>query len=218
MMKRIYFIPLFAFLASILFAQDITLAKPPAKLGIDVLEAIRERSAARTFVKKDIPITDLSTIVWAGNGLKGTTDAVSAASKAGATIPVSGDVDYIDLYVLSAKGAWRYDQAANVLKSVGSKDVRAQVTQEAIPTAALMILFAVDNAKAPSFLKGMPALFQQMANGTAGYGAQNIALVAAGLKIDSIVMYNIKPDATAAALKLPKEVTPLFIMQLGYTQ
>jgi nitroreductase len=64
----------------------------------------------------------------------------------------------------------------------------------------------------------MPALFLQMANGTAGYGAQNIALVAAGLKISSVVMYNIKPDAIASALKLPKEEAPLFIMQLGYTQ
>jgi nitroreductase len=217
-MKRIYLIPLFALMTSVLFAQDITLSKPPAKLGMDVLDAIRVRSAARAFVKKDIPVADLSTIVWAGNGLKGTTDAVSAASKAGATIPVSGDVDYVNLYVLTAKGAYLYDQQANVLKNVSTKDVRAEVTPEAIPEAALMILFAVDNSKAPAFLKKMPALFLQMANGTAGYGAQNIALVAAGLKISSVVMYNIKPDAIASALKLPKEEAPLFIMQLGYTQ
>ncbi|MGA2480514.1 MAG: nitroreductase family protein, partial [Spirochaetia bacterium] len=189
-MKRIYLIPLFALMTSVLFAQDITLSKPPAKLGMDVLDAIRVRSAARAFVKKDIPVADLSTIVWAGNGLKGTTDAVSAASKAGATIPVSGDVDYVNLYVLTAKGAYLYDQQANVLKNVSTKDVRAEVTPEAIPEAALMILFAVDNSKAPAFLKKMPALFLQMANGTAGYGAQNIALVAAGLKISSVVMYN----------------------------
>jgi nitroreductase len=217
-MKRIYFIPLFVLMASVLFAQDITLTKPPAKLGIDVLDAIRARSAARAFVKKDVSIADLSTIVWAGNGLKGTADAVSAASKAGATIPVSGDVDYIDVYVLTAKGAYRFDPQADLLKSVGTKDVRAVVTPEAIPEAALMILFAVDNSKAPAFLKKMPALFLQMANGTAGYGAQNIALVAAGLKISSVVMYNIKPDAIASALKLSKEEAPLFIMQLGYTQ
>jgi hypothetical protein len=216
-MRRLYLVPLFALAASVLFAQDITLGKPPAKLGIDVLDAIKGRAAARAFVKKDIPVSDLSTLLWAANGLKGTTDAVSAASKAGATIPVSGDVDYIEVYVLTAKGAWRYDQASNVLKGVANKDVRAQVSQEAIPEAT-MVLFAVDNAKAPAFLKGMPALFQQMANGTAGYGAQNMMLVGAGLKISSIVMYNIKPDAVAAALKLPRDSAPLFIVQMGYTQ
>jgi nitroreductase len=217
-MKRISLVPLFALMASLVFAQDITLSKPPAKLGIDVLDAIRARSASRDFVKKDVSAADLSAIVWAGNGLKGTTDAVSAASKAGATIPVSGDVDYIDLYILTAKGAYRYDQQSNVLKNVNTRDVRAEVTPEAIPTSAFMVLFAVDNSKAPAILKKMPALFQQIANGTASYGAQNIALAAAALKISSIVMYNIKADAIAPALKFSKEEAPLFIMQLGYTQ
>jgi hypothetical protein len=217
-MKRTYILPVFALIASTLFAQDITLAKAPSKLGIDVLDAIRSRSAARGFVKKDVSAADLSTIVWAGNGLKGTPDAVSAASKAGSTIPVSGDVDYINLYVLTAKGAYRYDPAGNVLKQVNAKDVRAEVTPESIPTAAFMVLFSVDNAKTPSFLKTMPGLFRQIADGTAGYGAQNIGLVASGLKMSSIIMFNIKPDAAAADLKLSKEETPLFIMQLGYTQ
>jgi hypothetical protein len=35
-----------------LFAQDIALTKPPAKLGIDVVDAIKARAAAREFVKK----------------------------------------------------------------------------------------------------------------------------------------------------------------------
>ena len=217
-MRRIYLLPLFALIASALFAQDIALAKPPAKLGIDVLEAIRTRSTARAFVKKDASVADLSTIIWAGNGLKGTPDAVSAASKAGSTIPVVGDLDYINLYVLTAKGAYRYEPEGNVLKSVNAKDVRTEVTPENIPTAALMVLFTVDNAKAPSFLKGNPGMFREIANGTASYSAQNIGLVAAGLKMSSIVMYNIKPDAAAAAARLPKEELPLFIMQLGYTK
>ena len=62
-MKRICLLPLFALFASALFAQDITLANPPAKLGIDVLEAIRTRSAARGFAKRDVSVADLSTIV-----------------------------------------------------------------------------------------------------------------------------------------------------------
>ena len=216
-MRRIYLLPVFVLIASALFAQDIPLVKPPAKLGIDVLDAIRTRSAARVFVKKDVSVADLSAIVWAGNGLKGTPDAVSAASKAGSTIPVSGDVDYINLYVLTAKGAYLYEPSGNVLKMVNAKDVRTDVTPESIATAAFMVLFTVDNAKAPSFLKSIPGLFRQIADGTAGYGAQNVGLVAAGLKLSSIVMYNLKPDA-GAALKLSKSETPLFIMQLGYTQ
>jgi hypothetical protein len=36
--------------------------------------------------------------------------------------------------------------------------------------------------------------------------------------MSSIVMYNIKPDAIAAALKFSKDESALFIMQLGYKQ
>jgi len=201
-----------------LFAQDITLSRPPAKIGTDLLDAIRQRTAARAFVAHDVPLADLSVIVWAGNGLKDTPDAVSGASKAGATIPVSGDVNYINLYVLTAKGAWRFVPAKNLLQQVSSQDVRSSITPENIPTAALMVLFTADSTKAPPFMKNMPALFHDVANGSASYGAQNIGLVAGSLHMGAIVMYNLKPDAIASALKLPKEELPLCLTQVGYTR
>jgi hypothetical protein len=214
-MKRVLFSILMTTAAFGLFAQDIALTKPPAKAGLDVVDAIKARSAAREFVKKDISVADLSAIVWAGNGLKGP-DAMSAASKAGATIPVSGDVNYVNLYVVTPKGVFRYEPTANILKKVNAKDVRAQITEENIATAALMVVFTVDNTKTPALLKGMPDLMHNIAVGTASFGAQNIGLVAAALNIGSIVMYNIKSDAVVSGLKLPKEEVPLFIMQLGY--
>jgi len=216
-MKRALILVLMTVIAGGVFAQDITLTKPADKLGLDVVDAIKARAAWREFVKKDVSVADLSTIVWAGNGLKGP-DAVSGASKAGATIPVSGDVNYVNLYVLDAKGAYRFMPTANILKQVNTKDVRGAITEENIATAAFMVLFTVDNTKTQAFLKKMPELMHNMAVGTASYGAQNIGLVAAGLKLGSIVMYNIKPDAAASGLKLPKDEVPLFIMQLGYVK
>ena len=53
-----------------------------------------------------------------------------------------------------------------------------------------------------------------MANGTAGYAAENIALAAAAFKLGSIVMYNIKPPAAVSAARLGKDESPLFIMQV----
>ncbi len=216
-MKRVLFSILMTMAAFGLFAQDITLSKPPAKIGLDVVDAIKARSAAREFVKKDISVADLSAIVWAGNGLKGP-DAVSGASKAGATLPVSGDVNYVNLYVVNTRGAFRYEPTANVLKKVNGKDVRGQITEENIATAALMVVFTVDNTRTPPFLKSVPAMMHDIAVGTASFGAQNIGLVAASLNLSSIVMYNIKPDAVASGLKLSKDEVPLFIMQLGYVK
>jgi Nitroreductase family len=216
-MKRVLFSILMTMTAFGLCAQDITLTKPPVKAGLDVVDAIKARSAAREFIKKDISVADLSAIVWAGNGLKGP-DAVSGASKAGATIPVSGDVNYVNLYALTSKGVFRYEPTANVLKKVNARDVRGDITPENIASAALMVIFTVDNTKTPPFLKNVPALVHDIAVGTASFGAQNIGLVGASLNISSIVMYNIKLDAVVSGLKLSKDEVPLFIMQLGYVK
>lgn len=94
----------------------------------------------------------------------------------------------------------------------------SKMGQENIATAAFMVLFTADTTKAPPFMKGNLALFHDIASASASYSAQNIALAAGVFKLASIVMYNFKPDAAAAAAKLPKEELPLFIMQLGYTK
>lgn len=217
-MRKSILLLVLALSAAFAFSQDIALSKAPAKLGVDVLDAIRARSAARVFVKGDLPLADLSAIVWAADGLKGTPDAISSASKAGGTFPVSGEVNYISLYVLTEKGVYRYIPESNLLKQLGAKDERGSVTSENIAAAAFMLFFTYDAAKLPSFVKGNAAAGKDMAMGTASYGGENAALVAAGLKLASIVMYNVAPAAAASAAKLSKDEAPLFIMQLGYTK
>jgi Nitroreductase family len=206
-----------AAVTTVIFGQDIRLKEPPARIGMDFFDLIKARAAERNFVKRDIPVAELSAILWAGNGMKGA-DAVSGASKAGRTIPYSGDNVYMNVYVLTARGAYLYEPEASLLKQVGRGDTRAQISPEFIPSSSMMLLFTYDFAKAPSFLKSNPVLFREMANGTAGYAAENMALAAAAFKLGSIIMYNIKPQAAASAAKLGKEEAPLFIMQVGYLQ
>jgi hypothetical protein len=207
----------FAAMTTAIFGQDIALGAPPARIGMDFFDLIKARAAERSFVKRDVPVSELSAILWAGNGMKGA-DAVSGASKAGRTIPYSGDNVYMNVYVLTTKGVYRYEPDASLLKQVGRGDSRAQISPEFIPTSSLMLLFTYDFAKAPGFLKSNPAMFREMANGTAGYAAENIALAAAAFKLGSIIMYNIKPQAAVSAAKLGREEAPLFIMQVGYLQ
>ncbi|HET7838624.1 MAG TPA: nitroreductase family protein, partial [Rectinemataceae bacterium] len=145
-------------------------------------------------------------------------DAVSSASKAGRTIPYSGDVAYLNLYLLTPKGAYLYQPDKSALKQVSAKDERAAITSEFIKTSPFMILYVADTAKAPSFLKGNKAMLREMMNADAGFAAENVGLVASSLKLGSIIMYNIKPADAAGLLGMGKEEIPLFVMQFGYTQ
>ena len=216
-MKKALFIFLVAVSTTTLWAQDIALPPPAGKSSVDLIGAIANRKVSKTFIKKDITTADLSTILWAGLGLR-KVDAVTSATKAGRNISFSGDNAYINIYVLTEKGSWKYLADKNSLQFINGTDVRSKVSPAAIPTASVLILYTVDNALTPSFLKTNPALFLQMSHATAGFAAQNISLTASSLKIASIVQYTLKAADASEALKLGKDEVPLFIQQLGFTE
>ncbi len=120
--------------------------------------------------------------------------------------------------MLTEKGAWKYIPDTYKLDFIAKGDLRATVSKASVPDAAIMFLFTVDNALMPSFLKGNPGIFQQMANATAGFAAQNMALVANTYKLATVVQYTLSPAGAASALRLGKDEAPLFIMQAGYTE
>ena len=216
-MKKTLAMFLLAISSAALSAQNISLPAPATKSAVDLISAIADRRVSKAFVKKNIPIADLSTILWSGLGMR-EADAVTSATKAGRNISFSGDNAYINLYVLTEKGSWRYLAEKNELKFISGNDARARVSPAAIPAASALILYTVDNALMPSFLKAYPALFVQMAHATAGFAAQNIALTATTFKLASIVQYTLKASDAIEALNLPKDEAPLFIQQLGYTE
>ncbi len=81
-MKKALFILLIAVSTATLWAQDIALPLPAGKSNVDLIGAIANRKVSKTFIKRDIPTADLSTILWAGLGLR-KVDAVTSATKAG---------------------------------------------------------------------------------------------------------------------------------------
>ena len=216
-MKRILLVLVLSISVSSLFAQDIRLPTPSGNSGTELLSAIQNRRISKSFVKRDIPAADLSTILWSALGMRGV-DAVSSATKAGRTISFSGENAYINIYFLTDKGSWKYLADTNTLQFLKSGDARSSVSPAAVPTAAAMILFTVDNTLTPSFLKANPTLFLQMSHATAGFAAQNIGLIASALKLASVVQYNVKAQGAIDNLKLAKDEVPLFIQQLGYTE
>jgi hypothetical protein len=216
-MKRILLLTILVMVALGVSAQDITLPRPATRLGVDLLSAVQNRQAAKAYVKKAVSLDELSTVLWAGLGPRGA-DAVTSATKSNRNISFSGENPYINIYVLTDKGTWKYLPETGTLKSLGTIDARAFVSRSAIPDAAFMFLFTVDNALTPSFLKANPVIFQQMSHATAGFAAQNMALTASALKMAIVVQYTMNPTEAANAASLGKDEVPLFIMQGGFTK
>ena len=164
---------------------------------------------------RDLPLADLSTILWAGNGVQRDVDAVSSASKPMRTIPYSGDLAYLKEYLLNEKGVFFYDAEKNLLKQVSAKDSRASILPMGIPNNVCMILFVGETASMPDRAKQSP-IMERVMHATAGFAAQNISVVAESLGLDSLVAYSINPWKTISAAVLSSGQLPLFVLQLGY--
>jgi nitroreductase len=203
--------------AATLFAQEIALPAPAAKSGVDLFSAIGNRKVSRSYEKKEIPLAEVSTLLWSGLGMR-QADAVSSATKANRNVSFSGDNAYINMYYLTDKGSWKYLPEKSALQTINNRDSRSAVSSATIPNASAMILYTIDTTLIPSFLKSLPGLFVQMGHATAGFAAQNVGLTASALKLASIVQYTLNANGAAEALKLGKGEVPLFVQQVGYAE
>lgn len=76
-----------------------------------------------------------------------------------------------------------YNPAEKLLKQSSKEEARSLVTTENIETASIMLLFTYDLAKIPPFLSSLPRLSHDIAEGTAGFSAENVMLAAATYKM-----------------------------------
>ena len=101
-------------------AGDIKLPEPNTDRGTNVMKALKDRKSDRTCNGKELSLNDLSDLVWAANGVNRPADGKRTA-------PSALNKQDIDVYVITAKGAYKYIAAKHTLQLVaeGDRQVRA---------------------------------------------------------------------------------------------
>jgi SagB-type dehydrogenase family enzyme len=147
-------------------AQNIQLPQPRKTGGMPLMEALNQRSTARSFQTKELTQQQLSDLLWAAFGIN------RADGKR--TAPSARNFQETDLYVLLKSGVYTYDAKANQLVFVSNEDVRAlSGTQDFIKDAPVHIVLVADLSRI-SGNKNEEKL--NTANIDAGYISQNIYL------------------------------------------
>lgn len=95
-----------------------TIALPTAETrgGLPPMEALARRHSAREFAPDALPLSLLSSLLWAAYGVK--------RPDGGRTAPSALNAQEIDGYVALPSGACRYDAAADALSLVAASDLR----------------------------------------------------------------------------------------------
>jgi len=198
------------FMPSALSAEDkdIILPKHPASVKVDLVTALEQRKTVREYTSKKISLEDLSSILWAANGINrpdGKRTAPSAHGK-----------QYIDIYVVTDTGSYLYDAPGNQLKLILNANVKSKMSGQGHVTKASHILVLVtDMEKIPGLYAGKESKLN-WAHSTAGSIAQNVYLMSAVKGIGTCLVAGIKDEDIKKALGLSKNMIPLYVMPLGY--
>ncbi len=98
-------------------AGDAEIALPkPSAIDVTLTKALTDRRSVRAYTDECISLEELSTLLWAANGVNredGKRTAPSAMNK-----------QSVSIYVTLEKGAYKYDAAAHKLIQVAAADVR----------------------------------------------------------------------------------------------
>ncbi|MBO8439739.1 MAG: SagB/ThcOx family dehydrogenase [bacterium] len=169
-----------------------------------LMQALEKRQSVREFDKGNIPLRELSNLLWAANGVNredGKRTAPSALNK-----------QDVDVYVCMENGAYKYDAKGHALVQVTDKDVRPAVAaqQTWAADAPVVIVLVSDLRK----LGGEKA--REMGAIDAGHVSQNVCLYCAATGLATVPRASMDKRAVATALNLENGQEPMLNLPVGY--
>jgi nitroreductase len=189
-------------------AQDIKLPAPHRTGGKPLMDVLNNRQSMRTpDPAKEISQQVLSDLLWAAWGYN---------REDKRTAPSSMNRQEIDLYVVTAKGAYMYDAKNNVLKAVAEGDFRKETGMQAfVGVAPLNIVFVCDKSRMKSKDE------QGMVEATyanSGFISQNIYLFCASEGLATVIRASIPKDNLAKVLRLRADQLITLAQTVGYSK
>lgn len=153
----------------------IKLMEPSYNEGLTLMQALKERKSSSGFTEKEIPLQDLSNIIWAALGVN--------RPDGRRTSPTGSNRQEIELYAFFKTGVYWYNYKDNTLELVKSGDYRSITGRQEATTAYLDLLFIADTDKTGPGQKPGDANTVSYVN--VGYVSQNVYLACANAGIGS---------------------------------
>lgn len=187
-------------------AATIVLPPPETDGGVPLLQAIAKRRSSREFRKEPLPLQQLSTLLWAADGVN--------RSDGGRTAPSALDAREIDIIVALPEGTYRFEPASHALVLERSGDLRPLTGyQDFVDTAPLDLIYVADHSR----MALVPAAMRHgYACVAAGAIAQNVYLYAASAGMATVLRAWIDRESMASALGLSHDREVLLAQTVGF--
>jgi SagB-type dehydrogenase family enzyme len=186
--------------------QPVQLPKPQTDGGKPLMQVLRERKSVRAFSSQDLSEQTLSNLLWAACGIN--------RPDGRRTAPSAMNRQEIDIYVVTAKGAWLYDAKEHLLKPVAAGDLRTLAgTQEWVKEAPVNLIYVADTAKMGGGDEEARTLYS---GADVGFIAQNVYLYCASEELATVVRASVDRPALSKALGLRPEQKIILAQTVGH--
>ena len=184
----------------------ILLPAPDRNGGMPLMEALAKRHSMREFAREELPLSLLSSMLWAAFGVN--------REDGKRTAPSALNVQEIDIYVALPSGAYLYDAHENALQLVAGCDLR-RVTgyQDFVDEAPLDLVFVADYGRMAMVPVDRRESYASVA---AGAISQNLYLFAASQGLATVIRAWIDRGAIADGLGLNHDQQVLLSQTVGY--
>ena len=187
--------------------KEVPLPRPRMTGGKPLMDALRERHSTRSFDSRLLPPQTLSDLLWAAFG-------INRPESGKRTAPSAVNWQEIDIYVVLASGAYRYDPQPHSLKRIAHGDLRKLTGgQDFVATAPVNLVFVADLTKM-SGASPEDQLFYAATD--TGFISQNVYLFCASEGLATVVRGMVDREALAKALKLPPTSKIILAQTVGF--
>ncbi len=192
--------------------EEMALPEPRLRGLLSFEEALARRRSVRSFTEEELALEEISQLLWAAQGL--------TAAWGGRTAPSAGALYPLEVYVATADGLYHYVPQGHKAIVVSQADLRPKLwevalEQDAIRDApAVFVIAAVYERTAKKY--GERA--ERYVKLEAGHACQNILLQAVALDLGAVPIGAFYDDQVQAALSLPPDHEPLYLIPVGHPQ
>lgn len=184
-----------------------SLSAPRMAGGRPLLEVLKDRHSTREFKPAPVRREQLSDLLWAGFG-------VNRPETGQRTAPCTMNLRSIDIYLMTADGAYRYDADGHRLEVITRQDLRGLTGgQDYVQVAPVALLYVADHAR---FAKLEPAEREFYSAVDAGLIGQNVYLFCASEGLGCVIHMPGDHAALAKALGLRPEQQVVLAHTVGH--
>jgi SagB-type dehydrogenase family enzyme len=187
----------------------IKLNAPDLNSGKLLMQALKERKSSTGFTDKEIPLQELSNLLWAAFG-------VNRPDNGKRTAPSGSNRQEIEIYTVSKQGIYHYNAPKHELELVVSGDYRKLSGNGEAKGAALDLLFIADTEKTGSGTE--PGKANTVSYVNVGYISQNVYLYCASAGIGTRARGGWDQAKLTEIMKLKSTMIVVMGQTVGYVK